>query len=387
MTSVLNQKSVYKYNEYKNDNYIKKENQIEILKKIPQHEQKSEAWFKQRDEMITASDIGSAIDLNHYESRYKLVLKKCGKGPGFQDNIFVHHGKKYEEIATKIYEYRYNTKVDEYGLIPHPKLSYIGASPDGICSKYTLDGKLSKMVGRMLEIKCPLRRVIKTEGEVYGEICPEYYWAQVQVQLEVCDLDECDFWQCRIEEYNDRKEFIDDTDYTSNNTVFLSLEHNLEKGCVIQLLPKSEINDPNVFSSKYLYPPRINMSPKELDQWILESLDNIDENYYFDKVIYWKLTKAHNVMIKREKKWFKKVLPQITETWDFVEYYRKNENLLEEVCEYINKCKYKRNNNDLIIKYMKNDCKKKNDLINENKNIFYKDTDNGVECMLLSDSE
>jgi putative phage-type endonuclease len=380
-----NKDNIYKYNEYKSEIYKTREKQIEVLKKIPQHEQKSEAWFKQRDEMITASDIGSAVDLNHYQKRYQLVLKKCGKGPEYKDNIFVHHGKKYEEIATKIYEFRYNIKVDEYGLIPHPNISYIGASPDGICSKYTLNGKLSKMIGRMLEIKCPLRREIKLEGEVYGEICPEYYWAQVQVQLEVCDLDECDFWQCKIEEYNNRKEFVEDTNNTSKKTKHLSMEHNMEKGAVIQLLPKSEIADPCVFSSKYIYPPKIDMSPEDYDLWILESLENIDKDYYFDRVIYWKLTKACNVMIKRDKKWFKKVLPQIKDTWDYIEYYRNNENMLDRMCEFVESKKYKRDNNNVIMKYMKNDCKKK-DLIDGNKNIFYKD-ENNVECMLLSSDD
>lgn len=382
----INNENIYKYSEYKSEIYKMREKQIDILKKIPQFEQKSEEWFKQRDEMITASDIGSVLDINHYEPRYKIVLKKCGKGLEYKDNIFVHHGKKYEEIATKIYEYRYNIKVDEYGLIPHPTISYIGASPDGICSKYTLDGKLSKMIGRMLEIKCPLRREIKCEGEIYGVICPEYYWAQVQVQLEVCNLDECDFWQCKIEEYNDRKEFVEDTNYKSKETLHLSIEHNMEKGAIIQLLPNSEIDNPCVFSSKYIYPPRIDMSPEEYDLWIVKSLENIDKDYYFDKIIYWKLTRAHNVMIKRDKKWFKKVLPQITETWDFITYYRKNDNLLEDMNNFVNSNKYKKNNNDLIIKYIKNECKKKNELINGNKKIFYKDSNN-IECMLLSDSD
>ena len=35
-------------------------------------------------------------------------------------------------------------------------------------------------------------------GEIDGEICPHYYWVQVQVQLECCDLEEFDFWQCSI---------------------------------------------------------------------------------------------------------------------------------------------------------------------------------------------
>ena len=46
-----------------------------------------------------------------------------------------------------------NVKVDEYGLLQHDKYPFIGASPDGICDKTTLDGnKLTKLVGRLLEI-------------------------------------------------------------------------------------------------------------------------------------------------------------------------------------------------------------------------------------------
>lgn len=30
-----------------------------------------------------------------------------------------HHGKKYETIATMIYEYRYNYKIKDFGLMLH----------------------------------------------------------------------------------------------------------------------------------------------------------------------------------------------------------------------------------------------------------------------------
>ena len=102
----------------------------------------------------------------------------------------------------------YNVKVDEYGLIPHlpePRVSFIGASPDGIASHYKLDNSFSDRIGRMLEIKCPYSRKIITEGEIDGTICPHYYWCQVQQQLECCDLDYCDFWQCNLKEYKDRE--------------------------------------------------------------------------------------------------------------------------------------------------------------------------------------
>ena len=64
-----------------------------------------------------------------------------------------------------------------------------------------MENNFSDMVGRMLEIKCPLTRKIKTSGEVDGEICPHYYYCQVQQQLECCDLEYCDFWQCSLQEF------------------------------------------------------------------------------------------------------------------------------------------------------------------------------------------
>lgn len=435
MEKILNDKYVYPNKEYETDIYIKRDKQFNFLKKIPQCEQRSKEWFSQRDGMITASDIGTAINLNHYEKRHSLILKKCDKGPGYKDNKYVHHGKKYEEIATMIYQFRYNVVVEEFGLIPHPLVPFIGASPDGICTKYTLDGKLSKLVGRMLEIKCPLTREIKLEGKIYNEICPAYYWAQVQIQLEVCELDECDFWQCRIEEYKNRDEFIQDTD---PNNMYLSQEHGQEKGCLIQLLPKEKITEFCLYSAKYIYPPKINMSPKECDDWIFNEINKIwrtNSDYVFDKVIYWKLTRSKNVTIYRDIKWFNKVLPTIKETWDFISFYRKNELKLEELCDFIKKNCRKKNSSDIILNFISNQYNNiqfvsddllsedspKHNLMNNNNgdfldteddsdnnsdnniknkkektnifikdkkgNQFYKSNKSDPECMLLSDSD
>jgi putative phage-type endonuclease len=347
---------VYKKSVYKKSIYKKRDKQFNFLKTIPQFEQRSKEWFDQREGMITASDIGTALDMNHHQQRYTLILKKCDRGPPYQENKFVHHGKKYEEIATMIFQFRYNTKVEEFGLLPHSLISFLGASPDGICTRYTLTNELSKLIGRMLEIKCPLTRTIRLDGKIFGEICPKYYWAQVQIQLEVCDLDECDFWQCRIEEYASREEFINDTNY---NNMYLSNEHNMEKGCIIQLMPKDKINEDmpryeKEWYSKYIYPPKINMSPKDCDEWILENINNIwktHPNCIFDKVIYWKLTRYNNVTIMRDREWFNKVLPQLKETWDLIKFYRKNEDKLDELCEFIDKLKGKRNKNDIIMDF------------------------------------
>jgi putative phage-type endonuclease len=331
---------------------------VRKLMAIEYPEQRSEAWFAMREKCVSASDGGCVIGENHYEQPYKFLVKKVQKPP-FESNMFCHHGCKYENIATMIYEYRMNVKVEEFGLVAHPKYSFLAASPDGIVGKYKLDGKsLTKHVGTMLEIKCPFRRKIKQTGEIKGEICPIYYWVQVQLQLECCNLEECAFWQCDIQEYEDRDEFMRDTD---ENEPFRSKLTQFEKGCVIQLLPKDKIEDIKngkyldilYGSSKYLYPPKIEMSPMDCDIWIAECMANFNtlcpKGYYFDRIIYWKLATSNCSMVIRDKKWFKEKLPEFEKMWNYVVYLREHKEKADLLFSYIDNYPKKAGSNPKIM--------------------------------------
>lgn len=323
--------------------YKKYEDQFQKLYATPQPEQRTKEWFEYRYNRITASDMATAIDLNPYESVEGFICKKCDPDFPFLDNEFVFHGKKYEQIATQLYEHIYNNKVTEFGCVPSDKYKFLGASPDGICSKATLDSKFSDMIGTMLEIKCPYVRKIKTKGKIAGTICPFYYYCQVQQQLECCDLDYCDFWQCEIKEYKDRNEYLLDEKF---KTVFYEgdkgevitdikrINSRWARGCLLQFLPKeyepTHDEDKHVYKSTYIYPPRLDMTQEEYDRWCLEKIGNWQENkemadkYYFDKIIYWKIPKSHNVKIARDKEWFNSVYPILVETWDKVIKCRDN---------------------------------------------------------------
>jgi putative phage-type endonuclease len=349
----------------------------EVFNKLASAEyppQRSPAWFKQRDGAITASDAGCVVGENHNEDPYRFIMKKLGKVP-FVSNEFCHHGKKYEAIATMLYEYRMNVKVHEFGLIMHPKYKFLAASPDGIVGLYKHDGiHLTKHCGRMLEIKCPFRRKIKTEGEIKGEIVPDYYWVQVQNQLECCELDECDFWQNELAEYQDREEFIDDTDA---DEPFRSARTGHEKGCVIQMLPMhmykeftTEERDENgnvigtlvdikkyyailYDHAKYIYPPCVEMTPFDCDKWISEAIQTIysdHHGYCFDRVLYWKLVKPGCVTVQRDVEWFNKHLPIYQKMWDYVEFFRRHKEKGELLCSYIETLPLRmRNKNDHVM--------------------------------------
>lgn len=318
--------------------------QFEHLATLPFDDQGTPGWFAARDKLASASDGGCIVGVNSHEAPFKFLAKKVTKPP-FQSNMFCHHGKKYEQIATMIYEFRANVSVREFGLVEHPKYYFLGASPDGIVSHYKLDGvSLTNAVGTMLEIKCPFVRNINLEGDIKGEICPIYYWVQVQLQLECCDLDKCDFWQVSLIEYTDKDDFLRDTDL---DEPYLSRTSGFEKGCVIQLLPKSRVEEINngdylkvlYESAKYIYPPKIDMSPYDYDMWIADTMANFNKvcpaGYYFDKIVYWKLIKSKCVTIERDREWFAEHLPIIEKMWHQVEYLRAHEDKSKILFDYI----------------------------------------------------
>ncbi len=342
-----------------------------FLESIPQHEQKSKEWFEQREGMFTASTAAATLNEGTYQDQVpdKIVLQKVGLGPPFPDNEYVHHGNKYEEIATMIYENLYNCKITEFGLLPHvsqPPCKCIGASPDGIGCEKTLNGLFNPRLGRMLEIKCPYRRQIEIEGEIDGEICPHYYWLQVQQQLECADLEYCDFWQCKLEEYDDREEWLEDVEpYCENyreQAEKMPIKMNLRKGCVIKLLPKKidpekmdqfykevygsytdtededldmelqdKIEKERYWRAKFIYPPDLDMTCQQYEEWVMSVVCNLEhaypvlaKDYYFDRVLYWRLSLCHNVTIQRDREWFAEKRPIFEKEWERVEYYRAN---------------------------------------------------------------
>lgn len=333
----------YENDVFEEDTYNIRYERVEAIKQIPQTVQGTPEWLEQRTHCISATGIAVVLDEDAHQYPIELFLDKCGRPlKPFVENVHVHNGKKYEEIGNMYYSYRNNVKVDEYGLLQHSKYPFIGASPDGICDKYRQDGGLSKLVGRLLEIKFPTLRKIKLEGKLDGDICPHQYYWQIQAQLFVTSLQECDFLQCKVYEYNSWQEYLDDSHPVIPT---LSAETNLEKGCLIQLLPKKRISDPDtqmtVYHSKYIYPPKLHMSPEEIKDWIAREtmefhLNELSEDYMIDRIIYWRLSFVACHLIKADPQMFKKIIPTLNQFWSYVEYYRSRPKALEALIEYTN---------------------------------------------------
>jgi len=155
---------------------------IQMLAREPRITQHTDDWFKQRKLRITASNIASIIGQNKYCSRRTLFKRKTGQLKPQGMNPACTYGLDHEdEAAARFSEVTGIDLVEEdIGLMIHKQYNFIGASPDFVC----------KYINALIEIKCPFRRTITHD-------CPEHYYPQVQLQLEVCDIDLCYFVQYR----------------------------------------------------------------------------------------------------------------------------------------------------------------------------------------------
>ena len=274
-------------------NYNKIKSTIFKLQNIPQPEQRTLEWYVFRNSTLTASNIYKIFMSESTQSQ--LILEKCqpsdpSKYKNNNLNSPMHWGQKYERVSVLYYEHLNNTKVSEFGCIPHRDYSYIAASPDGI-----ICDENSNIYGRMLEIKNVVSR------EINGVPKTEY-WIQMQIQMEVCDLNECDFLETKFIEYCDIDEYK--ANYETN------IYSNVHCGFIMQF----SINNEDVH---YEYPPfnLHNIESDEYNDWTNLMLEKNKDNSYV-RNIYWKLETISCILVLRNKLWFKHIQPYIETFWN-----------------------------------------------------------------------
>jgi putative phage-type endonuclease len=289
------------------------ENKIQALRNIPQPVQRTDAWYQFRWNLITASNAWKA-----FESQLainQLIYEKCQPLKVVNDeedikmvntNTPLHWGQKYEPLTVMMYEHDFKTKVEDFGCIQHPNYKFIGASPDGI-----IVNKESERYGRMLEIKNVVSRDI-------NGIPKKEYWIQMQLQMEVCDLDECDFLETKFTEYPDEQSFMNDTrNHDLKQELCISLD-NKTKGIILYFHTKEG-------KPFYKYKPLDITSEQDIKLWEeteLEKYESAPYNYTFLKFIYCKLEKLSCVLVLRNKEWFKNNVDQLEKVWKIIEEER-----------------------------------------------------------------
>jgi len=272
----------------------KMKEKIEYLESVPQPEQRTDEWYHFRHKYLTASSLWKVFSTEG--ARNNLIYGKCAplhtaKYKSFSLDSPMHWGNKYEPVSIQWYEHTYNTAVSDFGCIPHQNIEYIAASPDGINTS-----PASERYGRMLEVKNIVNRVIngipKTE-----------YWIQMQIQMEVCKLDDCDFLETRFIEYESRDEFYNDGKFTES-------KDNKQKGIIMHFAGENNV-------PIYEYPPLF-QSETEFELWEINTMEKYKHLTWIQN-LYWKLEEVSCVLVLRNTMWFDAVLPELNNFWNIIQ--------------------------------------------------------------------
>lgn len=117
----------------------------------------------------------------------KLEPRVQGDGPGIPALLW---GTRFEPVAKRLYEERTNCTIHDVSCVQHPRVSFLGASPDGLIVPTRDD---PRRYGRLVEFKCPMSR--KPSDEI-----PIGYWHQMQLQMECTGIDECEYVEFRFKQ-------------------------------------------------------------------------------------------------------------------------------------------------------------------------------------------
>ncbi len=311
---------------------------LQYLRNLPQPTQRTQEWYDFRHNLITASNAYKAFESQSTVNQ--LIYEKCqplkiinsneevdeDKIKLINTNTTLHWGQKYEPLSVMIYEYLNNTKVEDFGCIQHKTYKFIGASPDGI----NIDINSSRY-GRMLEIKNIVNR------EITG-IPKKEYWIQMQLQMEVCDLDDCDFLETKFIEYNTSQEFYDDLSKDNDNNIGENDSNYKFKGLIIYFHTKDT-------KPYYIYKPISINKTDETIKWEEEMVDlytSKQHNMQFIKIIYWKLEKISCIYVQRNKKWFEDNIKQLEKVWNII--------LQERISGYEHRAPVKKIKKEILLK-------------------------------------
>lgn len=264
----------------------------ELIAKYGQNDQRTAEWHAKRGTMLTASEIYKALVDATPSQKHELMMSKLTPRPkteGSGPRALVW-GTRFEPIAKEIY-----CKVSPEPItivdttcIPHPTVSFLGASPDGIvlCPDNPRHGNL-------VEFKCPISRTFSDETPV-----PIAYYHQMQLQMECTQRTTCEYieFQFRTPTYTEWK------DSTAEYKGFYAVT---EDDMNVKYRDLSDTRDPSTWRAEVL---------GDVDDW---------------DMVYWTLEKYRMKIVELDPEWLPKNLQSITDVWNTILEHRANGTLPE----------------------------------------------------------
>jgi hypothetical protein len=214
----------------------------------------------------------------------KLVARPRTEGPGPRALVW---GTRFEPIAKDIYckLSDFPMRIVDTTCIPHPTVSFLGASPDGII---LTDGLRN---GRLVEFKCPISRVFTDDTPV-----PPAYYHQMQLQLECTCLKECEYVEFQFK-------MLSYSEWVDSKSPFKGFYAVTDDELQVKY---RDLNDTR--------------TPAEWRTQVLETTDDW-------RLVYWSMEKHRMKLVEHDPEWLSKNKESITEIWDIILEHRKNNTL------------------------------------------------------------
>lgn len=267
---------------------MKSEKIEKLLELYGKDDQRTSAWFAKRGQMLTASEIYKGLTDASPAQKHELIMSKLQPkeyGSGTARPLI--WGTRFEPIAKEIYTSMQfdDIQIVDTTCIPHPTVSFLGASPDGIIlTENTKDYRY----GRLVEFKCPISRQFTNETPI-----PKEYYHQMQLQMECTGLDECEYIEMQFKEmsYNQWSNF--ESKYKSFFAV----------------------------SDDDKYTPKNINDDRSIPQWREEVLGELASQH---RLYYWGLVNWRATTVPKQVDWLEQHLQSFQEIWNQVEEHRKS---------------------------------------------------------------
>ena len=268
------------------------------LMTVDQMPQRTADWYTQKTNMVTASEISSLW--KGPRARINLIAAKCTPPEVREKRLAITRaetnpmdwGVRYEPVVKLILE-REGAKIHELGRIQHRTVTGLAASPDGLYVEGPLKGSL-------VEIKCPISRAIQAE-------IPFDYWCQMQIQMEVCGVDSCEYVEAKFKEG-------DLAPGSASASAEAKADAEAKAGGLISLLLHT---DDESNEMKYVY-------HNDPDYKV-----GTDEPWICIETYSWTCTSLRRSIVKRDRVWFDKMKPDIDLFWKEVADVREGRRVLE----------------------------------------------------------
>ena len=267
---------------------------IQTLLNRPQVEQRTENWYMEAANLLSASQFSTILKSGR--TRGQLVLDKATGNVDtstrrtvvltMELNPFTW-GIRFEPVVKQIYSALTGTRVTELGRLKHQLDPRLAASPDGL----VVEGP-DQRLGRFVEFKAPVTRAILNS-------IPADYLAQMQIQMEVGGVEECDYLECKFHSSYGSKCVVEQIHEDAVFWGHIFLIGDEEDGTLL----------------RYEYSPL-----KDLD-W----KPDLTEGEAIVEVIPWWSSKWYLTTVGRSRAWFASVQPAIYAFWKDVEAARRGE--------------------------------------------------------------